>query len=441
MSTAVDFVLNRSNLLGKALCGAQFNQHVYAALSGVPENQLPDFEDKVARLGPQLVRLFYNDAQASRSPDQRASFFRAVELAERVGAEINITWQSGGWDRPNESMARFAEVLDELVARRRLRRVRWVTIQNEPNSPTAVNITPERNKAMYRALDERLRERGLKPFLRYMVGDLLEHDQEHWFQYLAAHLTDIAAAYSVHIYWDYWDTAKFQRRLADVQRIVRALPVAARKPVYVTEYGVRGIGRPDPGSYRDGTPLKRSNIMAFQHAWFQIVAAGLGYVGTSKWDCYFGKYDKTYELEFYAIGTWEDGWPLYPTYHVLRLFMRMTKPTWRLVSQEPREGSARGKRLAAFRGPGGTMTLFGLADAGGALNTVSRSSTSFVIAGLRPGASFTLVLWNSRGDGANRIMGPVHADRAGVVRLSLPVHAVFGLTSEPRLADAASSAL
>ena len=75
------------------------------------------------------------------------------------------------------------------------------------------------------------------------------------------------------------DTQKLVDRLTEVRQIVDALPEAGRKPIYVAEYGVRGLrsfnGVPtvDPGVWQDGTPITQTNISAFQHAWFDVLAA------------------------------------------------------------------------------------------------------------------------------------------------------------------------
>ena len=101
-----EFELDRSRVLVRSWggSGVQFNQHVYAAISGVPEETFGDLHDKVVTLGPQLVRVFYNDKQEGdpsgndQSPVQKdkwSSFVRTVALAQQVGATINITWQSG----------------------------------------------------------------------------------------------------------------------------------------------------------------------------------------------------------------------------------------------------------------------------------------------------------------------------------------------------------
>src|SRR5947208_10517425 len=99
------------------------------------------------RLKPQFVRVFYNDAQATRpGEDHRpkrfpwtgtteASFLRAVRMAHRAGATINVTWQAGPEifidpaTHLTSHMQRFADVLEMLVTTLGLPSL-WVTIQN-----------------------------------------------------------------------------------------------------------------------------------------------------------------------------------------------------------------------------------------------------------------------------------------------------------------------
>jgi len=414
-------------------CGVQLNQHVYAAITGAAPETFADLEQKVLRLEPQFVRVFYNDRHemAKRDKgDKLESFRRTVELAQQAGATINVTWQSGGVKTPEESMSRFSDVLADLVTSRGVAHLRWVTIQNEPNS---TKITPAQNAAMYRALDRSLESAGVREQIRFMGGDLVEQNQQVWFEHMARQLADILDAYSVHIYWDYTDTTKFARRLRDVQQIVSGLPASGRKPVFVTEYGVRGereAGEPKPGFFADGTPIGQTTIAAFQQAWFKIMAAQLGYAGTVKWDCYYGKYDRRAQAH-YAIGPWQDGWPLYPTYFLLRLVTRTTQPGWRVVALERREASAATKELAAFAGPAGELTILGLDSAGATLNGVSPTQVSYTIGGLPPDASFTLVVWNQAGGGRNHIVGNIAADSEGVATVEVPLHAVFALTTRP----------
>jgi hypothetical protein len=409
--------------------GAQFNQHVYAAITGAPMERFADLERKVIRMEPQFVRLFYNDRQETASRDQLESFILAAELAQRAGATINVTWQSGGVSTPDWSMGRFADVL-ALLADRGVANLRWATVLNEPNS---TKITPAQSGAMYRALHRHLQTAELREQVGLMGGDLVAENQRVWFQHMASRLADVLDAYSIHIYWDYWDTAKFRRRLTDVRRIVAGLPASGRKPVFVTAYGVRGrrrTGVPAPGVHADGTPIAKATITGFQHAWFQIAAAQLGFVGTSKWDCYAGKYDRGTQA-FYTIGPWNEGWPLFPTYFVLRLLTGTIEPGWRGVAVRRVAPSARTKQLAAFAGPAGRLTILGLDSAGGTLNGVSPREVSYTIGGLPPRKRFTLVLWNQVGGGRNKVVARPAADAAGVVRVSVPLHSVFALTTQP----------
>ena len=420
-------VTSRVLVSGTAGAGAQLNQQVYAWISGVPLARFAEVERKVLELEPQFVRIFYNDRQAASARDQLESFLLTAELAQRAGAAINITWQSGGVTQPDQSMGRFADVLAYLARSRGLANLRWATVQNEPNS---TKITPAQNGAMYRALNRHLTAAGVREQVRFMGGDLVQANQRAWFQYMATHLADLLDAYSVHIYWDYWDTAKFSRRLAEVQRIVAGLPGSGRKPVFVSEYGVRGrraANVPAPGTYAGGRPLGQTRIAAFQHAWFLIAATQLGYAGAAKWDCYFGKYDRGTQA-YYVIGPAKENWPLYPTYHLLRLVTATTAPGWDVVAID-RGATARTKQLTAFAGPHGELTILGLDAAGAALDGVSPKQVGYAIGGLPSGAKFTLVVWNRDGAGANEVVGPIAADGAGVARVAVPLHAVFALTT------------
>ena len=130
--------------------GAQFNQHVYAAVTPKPAGSMPGLEEKVKALEPQLVRIFFHEIQ-ERTAEQMASFVETVELAQQAGATINITYQTAtnAKSQPDKYMGDFAAVLDDLVRTRRFTNVRWVTIQNEPNTTA---VTQPQYNALYRAL-------------------------------------------------------------------------------------------------------------------------------------------------------------------------------------------------------------------------------------------------------------------------------------------------
>jgi hypothetical protein len=410
--------------------GGQFNNHVYAALSraaGVTDDNVVDMERKMRALHPEFSRIFFTP-QAFTDPDKMQSFIRTVQFAQSTGTDINITWQ-GGTLQPQK----FADVLLDLVRNRGITHLRWLTLQNEPNR---TRMTMEAYEKQYRDLDPLIQP--IRGQVKYMGGDLVRGpdtgapNQDVWFQYLAAHMSDILDAYSIHVFWDYWDTQKLVDRLTEVRAIVDALPENARKPIYVAEYGVRGLrtfnGAPqvDPGVWQDGTPITQTNISAFQHAWFDVLAADLGYLGTSKWDSYYGKYDNGTQA-YYVIGAPQSGWPLYPMYNLLQLFTTTVKRGWEVVSVDSVPDTSR--ILAAYLGKKKQLTVIGLDTAGAQLNAGVPTATAYSVAGFPPSKPVNLLIWNANADGLVAPKQTVTADANGVVNVSISQHAVFVLTT------------
>ena len=83
------------------------------------------------------------------------SFIKTVELANETDAAINITYQSAARAKfqPDPFMSQFAAILEDLVRIRGYTNVRWVTIQNEPNT---TQLTLAEYEALNRALDAQL---------------------------------------------------------------------------------------------------------------------------------------------------------------------------------------------------------------------------------------------------------------------------------------------
>jgi hypothetical protein len=442
--------LLRSNVLVAALggYGAQLNQHVYAPVTNAPVASLADMEAKVKAFEPQLVRIFYNDDFEERQPNRvrnLASFIETVQLAHEAGATINITYQAVNIAKldPVGSMTRFATVLEDLVEARGYTSVRWVTVANEPNS---TQVTMAEYETLYRALHAQLVGRELRGRIGFMGGDLVQTNQRAWFQYMAANMSDLIDAYSVHVYWSYWDPAFMESRLKDVRQIVTSeLPEAARRPVYVTESGVRGIlnmpGLPalQPGYWEDGTPMSRTNISAFQQLWFDLTSAQLGFTGSVKWDAYWGRYHGTYNATWSLIGPAAEGWPLFPAYHALRLLLQTTQRGWQVVQVSPWEendwllgqSDSPEKEIVAYSDAAGHLTLLGLDTHGRGFNAVSEELPDYSIGGLPASTAFSLALWNASGNGENSLGGTVTTDAAGVARFAVPLHAAFSLTTVP----------
>jgi hypothetical protein len=414
--------------------GAQMNQNLYASITGAPFSALADLESKVIAQQPGLVRVFFNDVQARDFPDRLQSFYKTLQLAQQSGAMINVTLQSTAGLTLSAATTRFANVLNTAVRTRGVTNLRWVTIQNEPNSTA---LTPATLETWYRALDAQLRTLGLRDQIHFMGLDLVLTDQQTWFNYAATHMSDLLDAYSIHVFWDYWDTPKIESRLQGVHDILAAMPAAARKPVYSMEYGVRGIKTigttnfVDPGVW-DATeriPVTQTNVNAFQQAWFDVLAAQLGYAGTVKWDSYYSKYDNGSQA-YFMLGQWDENgiWRVNPIYNVVRLFTQVTRPGWNVTSVE--QDSLLDTRLAAsYAGPSGQLTVVGLDRAGAQLNGLSTTLVPYAIGGLPPSTTFHLVEWNREGDGRTADAGTVTTDDAGVASFVLPLQAVFALTN------------
>ena len=367
--------------------GGQFNNNAYAAISaeaGLTPEALAEMEERTVALRPDHVRIFWDpDGDADRTE----SFERVVELAQRSGASVNVTWWHGPYPDPAGQMRSFADRLIRLVDELGLDAVRYVTIQNEVNSTM---VTPETYEALYRALDRNLRDAGLRDRIQFVCGDLLRDKQRLWFDYMAAHMSDVCDGYSVHIYWDYFDIPKLVERLTEVRAIVDSLPEAGRKPLYVTEFGVRGMrtgDEPQPGRYSDGELLGRTNENALQHAWFNILSSRLGYVATVKWDVYFAMYDRT--TQYYSMIGIPPAWFLKPIYHATRVFTHTVDPGWDIVRVD---GHEEWKLVTAFRGPRGHTTVFGL-------NKDRAGARSFAVTGLPPGVPLRLVVWHGEATG------------------------------------------
>src|SRR5262245_34480071 len=400
-------------------------------------------------LAPQIVRIFFNDRVDGAPPLSTAqipmwnSFVRAVNNANELGATINITWQSGPMatsQQRGRAMRRFADVLELVGAPN----VRWVTIQNEPNTapkPGKVKqVTPERLGEMYHLLDGLLRQKGLRRQIRFMGGDLLEGlpnkptnplYQAHWLEHMSTHPHRILDAYSVHIYWRYDETPKIERRLSDVRAIVDGL--ANPKPLYVTEYGVRGRmgnGAIKPGNFQAGQlsiPITQTKIAAFQQAWFVIRAAQLRYAGVIKWDGYFGRYDAMKQA-CYSIGPpGPKGWPLYPSYYLHRLITMATAGGWSVVGIDSPSQSK--QHVAAFAG-NRDLTLLGLDEDGAQVNGKTSARRTYAFSNLPAGKRLSLALWNKNGGGKLVFEEPVTVSARGKAAIEVPLHSVFALSTK-----------
>ena len=414
---------------GFAGFGGQMNQHVYAGLGGPPP-ALSTLEDEVLALRPQFVRIFFNTTEWTY-PDRMASFIRTVQLAERAHASIVITWQGSTVEYALGNMGRFADVLTAL-----LNGVDslWVNLFNEPNAGT---MTPEQYEQVYRALDGDLRDRGVRDRIHFIGGGLVSAtNQVAWFTYMASHMGDLLDAWSVHVYWSWWEPQKIDRRLlTEVRTIFASIPAPERRPVYVTEFGVRGwpliYGSSNfmPGFWTDGTPMAQTIVSAFQEGWFMVRAVQYGFAGLVKWDLYNARYDNGTQ-DFSIIGPGSDGWFARPSYYLLQLFTHTADPVGgRVAEVVPGPHAPPSELMAAYVSPSGGITLWGLDDRAWEISGVSNAPIDYSIGGLPPSTVFHLIVWNGDGSGTNVDFGALDSGPGGTLAFSVPLNAIFALTT------------
>jgi len=407
--------------------GTQYNQNVYSAFSaadGITSANIGKLETKVKALHSQYVRIFFDSKAWTTDPNYSAatadfmpSFVSTVKLARDAGAtSINITY----WHTATAAqMPAFAGVLNDLIKNQGLTAVNQVTIQNEVNS---TSMTMDDYKACYISLDQALKTLGIRNLIKFVGGDLVETNQQSWFSYMAANMNDQLAGYSSHIYWDDNDAAKPFTRLTGVAAIVNGLG-AAVKPMYITEYGVRGgnkTGFPDPGDLTGTTtPISQTPLSALENALFQVNGLNLGYAGFVRWDCFKAKYDGG--VQYYScIGSGTDGYPLYPLYYMTALFTRTSQPGWSVV--KTLQGSNADKAVSVMQDKAGqNMTLYAVNKTNG--------TAPFVVGGLPAKKSFHVFAWNSDQQGKIGKLADAVADENGILQLSLPAQSIVATTT------------
>jgi hypothetical protein len=460
--------------------GAQMNMHLYTALNdpsrgfvgNTPPEDLDNVEAKIAALRPGLTRIFLSPANYDPGNENRMeSFYKTVELAQEVGANVNITWWflETNYDDPvkmdellRENMSQFAGTLVDLIENKGITVIREVTIQNEPNTTRLNqenNIETVYEKA-YRLLDQYLKDAGIRDRILFAGGDLVVNDQEKWFRHMAERMGDILDVWTVHIYWNYFQTSYMQERLSGIKAVYDSIPAEQRKPLQVSEYGVRGIRQYAPGEwiqdfnyyrrngannmtntaagyYQEGNdtpyydpdkgeliPVNETVIAAFQQAWFNMQAANMGFSGFSKWDMYRAQYDFGYQ-DHSLIGyvfepePGEDRWPLRPAYYMTWLMSNAAGQGSQVLGQE---GAAGTKMITPFRSASGDYTVF-------ALNTDDSAGATFHIGNLPADTEFHIIIWNADGSGKLSAAGSINSGAAGAVAAEVPAGAMAAITT------------
>lgn len=424
----VDFVIDNNKVITDNFLGfgTQYNNNLYTTRTfendGVSEENLPDLEKKVLALGSQYVRIFFDkknwESVSGYNPEYKASFIRTVELAQKTGALVNITyWHSS----IPEDMGRFADEIYDLIVNKGLTCVKQVTIQNEVNS---TKITPDEYRVLYSVFIDRLKELGIRDKIQLVGGDLVQDNQKTWFEYMSTSMATLLDGYSSHIYWDYWDKVKPVDRLSGVADLLSNMQGQGIKPCYITEYGVRGEKSGgafnNPGYLRGtDTPIGRTNECALRHVTFHINALNYGFAGLVKWDCYKAKYDNGNQY-FPVMGSGTDGYPLYPSYWMTWAFTHSCQPGWKVLSATSVVSSAH-KLCAAMSDGVSNYTIYA--------QTTATVQTPFVISGIPANKKFRVLAWNDDLMGGLTELEPVTSDAEGVVRFNVKPDGFITLTT------------
>ena len=432
---------NREPLRG---VGAQFDTDLFTPL-GQPElateAQLNTLRNRIRALKLGHSRIFVRALAIEPGPKGRAereALMKTVRLAAETGVDnVNLTWWQGPYPAAERKrkMVGFAEIVSE--ARAQAPCVTHVTIQNEPNNQDLGHTgIPKEAMKVYRQLymlyDEAARGMpdpvGQFPSLRKAVhvvaGDLIKlvrpnpkkADQDAWLEFIHTRMSDLVDGYSVHIYWKQGDYKGMNRRLDGLDAIRDRLDIS--KPLYITEYGVKGTKGLKPGTV-NGTNVEETVVAAFEHAWFNALVLQKGYVGLAKWALYRTDGPKRPFGGWGMIAGPAKGCKPLPTYAATRLFTHSVPASWKPA------GLIEGRDL---------LTSLFVSSAGDdhtviALNRLDHQRQRVKFDNLRSNTQYICAVWNVANDGRLHAPTTVASDGDGLATVDIPPHGMIALST------------
>jgi hypothetical protein len=432
--------------------GAQFFTDLFDGAPQVP----PHLAAVLADLGPGHSRIAVEPEATNPANPKHAPLMSTLGLADQAGANVNLTWWHGPYFRDKnhptedgflgkEQMHRFGDFLEE--ARATFSCELHATIQNEVNSHDIghqgkASVSMALYNRLYRLLDAELKARAdpkrpakkLRSAIKLVGGDLVlggpagipGSNQADWIKFMQANMADVLDGYSIHVYAAIGDFAKLEKRLAGL------LDFRIGKPVYVTEYGIRGTDFPDPHKLFDPGSLHGKNVedsveSAFHTAWFNALAPHHGIVGLAKWACYRIDKGKTTpvgprrpERDSGMISGVGKGFAPTHTFDMTLLFNRAVGRDW-LPTQL---GRAPDTLVSTFTGPAGELSAI----------VVNRSSGAkdVRIDRLLGSHSYFAAAWNHGGIGTVTKLPLVPAGPGGVTTVpGVPGSGMVALSTRP----------
>jgi hypothetical protein len=454
--------------------GAQMNQNLYGQISNATYTNYPpedptNVEAKVKDMHPGLCRIFLSSwaypGGNNYNPSMIASFYKVIQLAQASGAQVEVNWVSithpgnlnGDAEKPyiDSDMQTFADTINDLVKNYGITAIKWLAIQNEPSTVSWLNAyQPEfpLYKYAYQDLENDLASDGIRGQFKYMGdGLVLNAHEKYWYDYMSTQMNDLLDGWSEHIYWDYFDQGKITSRLQGILALVQAEKDAGNpvKPLFVTEYGVRGVktyngvALTDADPYQngklvatqagyyinpDGTliPVNETTVAAWEQAEMNMEAVNDGFAGLSKWDFYRAQYDfgyQDYSLIGYQFNPLEgqDQWPLRTAYFMEWLMAHTAGQHGHVMGQH---GTADTLLITPFSSSSGDLTLFGLNSD---YNATTPAEIS--VGDLPANRTFNVLVWNSDGSGKVTSLGTVDSGPSGFVSFSAPAQGLVALTT------------
>lgn len=298
------------------------------AAKGVTEADIARVHDRAAWMNPALVRMFfwYPDFNPSGDwatfdfeSDNMRSHYRALDLWQKIGANVNVTgveWNmKEPWAQP-EAMARaIGELFSELVTRRGYTCVKRWTLTNEPNTHF------ERRGGSF-ALFSRLHQLVAAEFkARGLEIEIVGSDDTNgglpWFTACvqdSAYL-EVVGSMASHFYLQ-----KDSLRAGRYNVMDRVDLLAGRKPFTVEEFGFQ-----DARSGAIDNPFMEEFDYALLTAAFALDAVGQGAVGLTAWCLHEVQYPVGY-MDYGLFRFKDSEWSPKPVFFVWSSLTRHARP-------------------------------------------------------------------------------------------------------------------
>ena len=409
--------------------GGQLNQHVYAKISGPPP-RLDAWRRRSSRSSRSSSASSSTPSEWTNADRMELVRPRRSRSRDRADAEINITWQGSTFEFAMRNM-------DRVRRRARRRSCRTAT----DRAPLGDDV----QRAEHDAEDTRRVRAGLPLLDRGSASGACAIASGSWAA-TSSGPTRALAGRVVPVHGE--PHGRPARRVVGARLLgllghrqdrpaapaprcepsSATIPAEQHRPLYITEFGVRGLGtfegEPsfEPGFWPDGTGMSATNAARSSTRGSTSARRSSAIRGTVKWDVYPAKYDAGTQ-DSSALGPGAEGWPARPVYNLLQLLTLTTEPRGGHIVEVRTDaaGATReaghGVRLAGERHHDSRSPHGGRRDP----DDVARPGHRTALGGLPANALFRLLVWNGDGNGTNVDAGFFATDANGAIEISVPL--------------------